>query len=266
MPRTKHSKGKVEGHKLKIQEIFDTLNAPSAPIPVDSRGSATTSKSGSGAPLAHFADLVGSTDHSCFFNFNILACGRLVRRAFTPRELPSLIEVIFSSQDESDTIRRLLGDDVQAFVDVMDEARFASTHHREPVLIETDTDIFCHQALDRPDLSPQTRENCLRTLCKMCGRHALLPTTLKTPISFEPTGNVVYSGGYADVWKGEHCGRDVAVKVIRIYSNNELQRVIGVSRWLRFVPTCLCIDTTLCRGSVRRLSCGKPSGIQMSCH
>ena len=52
MPRTKHNKGKVEGHKLKIQEIVDTLNAPSTPLPVDSRGTATTSKSETGAPLA----------------------------------------------------------------------------------------------------------------------------------------------------------------------------------------------------------------------
>jgi len=153
----------------------------------------------------------------------------LVRRAFTPHELPSLIEVIFSSQDESDTIRRLLGDDVQAFVDVMDEACSTSTRHREPVSIETDINMFCHQALDRPDISPQTREHCLRTLCKLCGRHALLPTTLKTPISFERTGDALYRGGFADVWKGEYRGRDVAVKVIRIYSNSELQRVIGVS-------------------------------------
>jgi len=101
--------------------------------------------------------------------------------------------------------------------------------HREFMLIGTNIDTFCHQALDRPDLSPQTRENCLRSLCKMCGRHALLPTALKTPISFERTGNAMYSGGFADVWKGEHRGRDVAVKVIRIYSNSELQRVLGVS-------------------------------------
>jgi len=52
-PRTKRKKAKVEGHKLKIQEIFDTLNAPGAPLPADSRGTATTSKSESGAPLAH---------------------------------------------------------------------------------------------------------------------------------------------------------------------------------------------------------------------
>jgi len=31
MPRVKHNRGKVEGHRLKVQEILDTLNAPSAP-------------------------------------------------------------------------------------------------------------------------------------------------------------------------------------------------------------------------------------------
>ena len=69
------------------------------------------------------------------------ACGRLVRRTFAPHDLPSLIEVIFSSQDESDTIRRLLGDDAQAFVDVVDEARRMSTCG--PILIKTDIDMFC---------------------------------------------------------------------------------------------------------------------------
>jgi len=80
-----------------------------------------------------FANLLWSTNHSCFFNFNfnIPACRRLVRRAFAPHELPSLIEVIFSSQNESDTIRCLLGDDVQAFVDAMDEVYSMSTHHCE---------------------------------------------------------------------------------------------------------------------------------------
>jgi len=69
MPRTKRNRDKVEGHKLKIQEIFDTLNAPSAPLPADSRGIATTSKSESGTPLARFHR--SRADHSCLFNFAI---------------------------------------------------------------------------------------------------------------------------------------------------------------------------------------------------
>jgi len=70
----------------------------------------------------------------------------------------------------------------------------------------------------------------------MCGRHALLPTTLKIPVSCGQTGDALYRGGFADVWKGEHCGQEVAIKVIRIYSDSDLQKVIGVSYQLCPVP------------------------------
>ena len=188
----------------------------------------------------------------------------MVRRAFALDELPSLIEVIFSSEDESDTIRRLLGDDAQAFVDVIDEACSTSARSREPASIELTLTCFVDQALDRPDISPQARGSCLKLLRKMCGRHRLLPTTLKTPISSEPTGNALCRGGFADVWKVEHCGRDVAVKVLRTYSNGDLQKVLGVSCWLCSFPVFLHADSAVCRDSVRKLSCGKPSAIRTS--
>jgi len=54
MPRTKRNKGKVEEQKLRIQGIFDTLDAPNAlleeTIPVNSYNAATTSIPESGAP------------------------------------------------------------------------------------------------------------------------------------------------------------------------------------------------------------------------
>jgi serine/threonine protein kinase len=50
-------------------------------------------------------------------------CGRLIRRAFAPHELPSLVEAIVSSNDADNTIRSLVGDNAQTFVDVIDEAR-----------------------------------------------------------------------------------------------------------------------------------------------
>ena len=98
----------------------------------------------------------------------------------------------------------------------------------------------------------------------MCGRHALLPTSLKIPVSFERTGDALYRGGFADVWKGEHCGPDVAVKVIRIYSDSDLQRVIGVSCQPCHLPAYLRLDSVPYRGSARRLSHGKPSDTPMS--
>ena len=63
----------------------------------------------------------------------------------------------------------------------------------------------------------------------MCGRHALLPKALAIPICYDRSSVAMYKGGFADVWKGEHRGQDVAVKVLRTYSNSNFQKIVGVS-------------------------------------
>jgi hypothetical protein len=95
-----------------------------------------------------------------------------------------------------------------------------------------------------PELSPQIKEKCLKSLYRTCGRHALLPSALKIPVCYHRTGTEIYRGGFADVWKGEHCGRDVAVKAIRIYSNISLQKIMGVSCRSCSLSACLRSDTT----------------------
>jgi len=52
----------------------------------------------------------------------------LIGRAFSPDELPSLIEAIFSSKEEHDMIHGLLGADAQTFIDIIDEARPTFVH------------------------------------------------------------------------------------------------------------------------------------------
>jgi len=139
-----------------------------------------------------------------------------------------LIEAIFSSKAEVEATRRLLGDDAQVFIDAVDEARF---HSSSPTCyLKFTPRPFVNQALNRPDVSPQTRRKCLKLLYRTCGRSALLPETLKIPVYYDRTGVALYRGGFADVWKGKHGDQDVAVKVIRVYSNSELQKLIGVSQ------------------------------------
>ena len=103
-----------------------------------------------------------------------------------------------------------------------------------------------------PELSPQIRKKCLKSLYRICGRNALLPRALKIPTCYDRTGTALYRGGFADVWKGKHCGRDVAVKVIRTYSNEGLQKIIGVSYSPCSLSECL-TPTSPGRGSARRL-------------
>ena len=161
------------------------------------------------------------------FQYHTQACQRLIRGAFVPRELPTLIEAILSSQDEGYMVRSFCRDDAQIFIDVIDEVRSTlPLHPKIPKL--SPTPALSNQALDRPDLSPRTRKKCLKSLYRICSHHTLLPRALKIPVCYDRTGVALYKGGFADVWKGEHDGRGVAVKVLRMYSNSDLQKILGV--------------------------------------
>ena len=45
------------------------------------------------------------------------------------------------------------------------------------------------------------------------------------------------------MWKGKYSGRDVAVKVIRTYSNSDLQKTVGVGCRLFSLSAWLCTET-----------------------
>ena len=173
-------------------------------------------------------------------DFNAPALGRLIRREFASTELHSLLEETLACKEAGNAIRCLSKDDAQSLIDVVDEACYGSSPAclAEPVL----TRSFFLQALDRPGLSPSAREVCLRQLYRACGCHALLPKALKIPICYDRTKVALYRGGHADVWKGVHCGRDVAVKVLRTYSDSNLQRIVGVSFLLCLISAHLCAD------------------------
>ena len=77
-------------------------------------------------------------------------------------------------------------------------------------------------------LAPWLRKECLRTLCKICGRQALLPRSVQIPPCYDRSDTPLYRGGFADVWKGYYKGREVAVKVIPIYKTSDLDEITCV--------------------------------------
>ena len=64
---------------------------------------------------------------------------------------------------------------------------------------------------------------CLRFLCKICGRDALLPKSLTIPLSCDRSKDPLCHGGFADVWKGVSRDLEVAVKVLKSYQCNQEQ-------------------------------------------
>ena len=81
----------------------------------------------------------------------------------------------------------------------------------------------------------------MRFLHRICGRQAILPRSLAIPLCYDPVEDPLCHGGFADVWKGRHQGRDVAAKVLRVYSKDGFgkARKVGCLRYSQFV---MCTD------------------------
>ena len=79
---------------------------------------------------------------------------------------------------------------------------------------------------------PEIRRRCLRTLHRICGRRVLLPQSLGIAPRYYPTEDAMYYGGFADVWNGRHQGREVVVKVLKVYKMGDLEetRRVGCRR------------------------------------
>ena len=121
-----------------------------------------------------------------------------------------------------------------------------------------------HQALETLDLSVQLRRKYLKILYRTCGFHERLPTTMRIAVRYDRTADALFRGGCGDVWKGEYRDQEVAVKVIRVYSDSDLQKVIGVGCVSPSFRT-PAINRIICRDSARRLSYGRPSGTRTLC-
>jgi len=127
-----------------------------------------------------------------------------------------LITTIFSDPGEVEVVGQLSGDGAQTFID-----RIIEVSAHALLLPQQDGQLTSikllrsgGQALDT--LPQQIRRRCLRTLYRICGHQALIPTSLAVPLCYDPAATAQCHGGFGDVWKGQHNGQDVAAKALRV--------------------------------------------------
>ena len=86
-------------------------------------------------------------------------------------------------------------------------------------------------------LESQIRRECLRSLYRICGRHALLPRSLAILPHYDPMETPLYRGGFADVWKGEYDGQEVAVKVLKVSRASDFGQIrkVGCPRIVAWI-------------------------------
>ena len=92
-----------------------------------------------------------------------------------------------------------------------------------------DADSLSQQTLGNPDIAPNVRTRYLKPLYRTCAGHGLLPRSLQIELVNGLTGDALYHGGFGDVWKCEHRGQQVAVKVLRIYAKDDIRKTTRVS-------------------------------------
>lgn len=82
--------------------------------------------------------------------------------------------------------------------------------------------------LDDDGIPPEIRGKCLRNLYAVCGHRALLPRSLEIPLCYNPEENPLRHDEFGDVWKGRYNGKEVAAKVLRVYSTSDFKKTTRV--------------------------------------
>lgn len=150
-PHIAYDKQKIESHALEIQQALDTLNGLSSQDPMGERSPHLTPVSAQDAatipvsrkgkyPYPFSPTCWGADTPISLPNDKSIACERLIERAFTVDELPSLIEAILSSADGGETIRRLPRGHAQSLIDAIYEACFTFSR---PCKHINDVDMSC---------------------------------------------------------------------------------------------------------------------------
>jgi len=74
-------------------------------------------------------------------------------------------------------------------------------------------------------LAPKIHRRCLRSLRRICGRQALLPSSFQIQLCYDPKKAPRYYGGFADVWEGQYDGRAVAAKALKVHSTSDSSQI-----------------------------------------
>ena len=150
-----------------------------------------------------------------------------------PNEVISRIEEITAIYGDGAKLADHLHEDAaQSFVDAVYEVHphflslpACSVSFPCPLLSPFNFLNFAIQALDRPVLPSPLRSKWFTALYRVCGRRALLPRSLQIPLCYDRLELPQYSGGFADVWMGDHQGRRVAAKALRVYLTSDLTEI-----------------------------------------
>jgi hypothetical protein len=135
----------------------------------------------------------------------------------------SNVSTLVHSPSKIAMARSLQGDDAQRMIDLID--RVSDSHRCPPGRMPL---LMIRQLLTLPHLDEKPSRRFSRLLYNICKTHGILPASYAVPPGLTHVGEFGWSGGFADVSKGEHQGRPVAIKQLKIGTNDGFDKVFKV--------------------------------------
>ena len=120
--------------------------------------------------------------------------------------------------------RSLRGDDAQRLINLIDRVSDSRSRPHGQMSLLT-----IGQLLTLPHLDEKPSRRFSRLLYKICKTCGILPTSYAIQLELTHVGEFGWSGGFADVSKGEHEGRPVAIKHLRVGTKDEFDKIFKVS-------------------------------------
>jgi hypothetical protein len=69
----------------------------------------------------------------------------------------------------------------------------------------------------------------MKALIMLSKKSGLHPDCLILGHAVNRYGDPIARGSFGDVWRGQICGREVAIKVLRVYQRSDAQKLLKVS-------------------------------------
>jgi predicted unusual protein kinase regulating ubiquinone biosynthesis (AarF/ABC1/UbiB family) len=85
-----------------------------------------------------------------------------------------------------------------------------------------------YQALDCREINHSQKGPLIKALVKLSKKSALHPDCLVLSDVATRDNHPVARGTFGDVWRGQISGREVAIKVLRVYQRADVQKLLKV--------------------------------------
>ena len=140
----------------------------------------------------------------------------------------SNISTLVHSPSKITVARSLRGDDAQRLINLIDRVSDSRRRPHDRMLL-----LMIGQLLTLSHLDEKPSRRFSRLLYKICKTCGILPTSYVIQLELTHVGEFGWSGGFADVSKAEHQGRPVAIKHLRIGTNDKFDKIFKISNCTR---------------------------------